>query len=359
MSARALAYEIEAVSLQCVDPRRSPVWRELLDTQPGTVFHSPPWLEVLARTYGWEPKAYVTVTAQGTPRGGVAFCRLEDVLGERVEVLPFSDYCDFLGNVEEDWRLIARELLDVGCPVSVRCLNNLMPMQDPRFTLGRRVKWHGLDLTPSLDDLWANISSAGRRAINKSREQGIEIVKEVDEDSMRVFFDMHLGIRKHKYGYLAQPYRLFQNTWEQFIATGNGFILTARSGAHTIGGSVFLRWKDTLYYKWNASRRGELQFRPNDGIIWEAIRLAKEAGCTALDFGLSDCDQEGLLRFKRKFGSVEKEIVTAVSQNDGPVEAAKVEFRKVLRDLTKILADPAVPDPLTARGGDVLYKYFA
>ena len=47
--------------------------------------------------------------------------------------------------------------------------------------------------------------------------------------------------------------------------------------------------------------RSYLNHRPNDVMIWNGIRLAKERGLARFDFGLSDWDQEEHIRYKRKY----------------------------------------------------------
>ena len=122
------------------------------------------------------------------------------------------------------------------------------------------------------------------------------------EQELRAFFDLHLTTRKYKYGLLAQPFAFFRHIWRQFLESRQGFLLLAVHDDRIVAGDLFLQWKSALYYKFNASSHDDLPHRPNDLLIWEAIRHAKLHGFTSLDFGLSDSDQEGLLRYKRKFG---------------------------------------------------------
>ena len=82
------------LNLVCVDPRHDPLWRKLVDQAPSSIFHSPDWIQVLSETYGWETRAHVLLDDQGEPMAGMPFCRVADMLGERIVALPFSDFCD-------------------------------------------------------------------------------------------------------------------------------------------------------------------------------------------------------------------------------------------------------------------------
>jgi hypothetical protein len=94
-------------------------------------------------------------------------------------------------------------------------------------------------------------------------------------------------------------------------------------------------------------------------LIWEGIQRGKDLGLTYLDFGLSDIEQEGLVRYKRKFGTEEKTIsFLRYEPNGGPTPAEK-EIRELLGKLTNRFTDHLVPDPITERAGEDLYRLFS
>jgi len=167
-----------------------------------------------------------------------------------------------------------------------------------------------------------------------------------------------LKVRKYKYGLLAQPYSFFQNIWQRFVDAHHGFLLLAIHEDKIVAGDFFLDWKDTLFYKFNASLPGDLPYRPNDLLIWEGIQRGKERGFSYLDFGLSDIDQEGLVRYKRKFGTEERTISFLRYSPNGPPTQAEKELRQLLGTLTNRFTDRLVPDLVTERAGEDLYRLF-
>ncbi len=342
-----------------VDPRIDPLWCRLVHQTPSSVFHSPSWMRVLSDTYGWEPNAYVVLDESGKPKAGLPFCRISDLLGERIVSLPFSDYCDPLVEDADSWRLLIDGLLPEQLPISLRCLHNNLPLTDERFTLAKQAKWHRLDLRPELDALWNAMHDSTHRAIRKSERAGLTLRVAQSEQELRSFFEMHLKIRKYKYGLLAQPYSFFQNIWRHFVDSQHGFLLLAIHEDKIVAGDFFLDWKDTLYYKFNASLPGDLSYRPNDLLIWEGIRRGKDLGLAYLDFGLSDVDQEGLIRYKRKFGTEEKTISFLRCSPNGSSTPAQKEIRELLGTLTNRFTDHLVPDSITERAGEDLYRLFS
>ena len=342
----------------CVDPRTDPLWRSLVEKTESSVFHSPSWIRVLTDTYGWEASAYVIVDDAGEPRAGIPFCRITDMFGERIVALPFSDYCDPLIRDTESWRVLIDKLLPEHCPINLRCLHNDVPLTDERFSLAKQAKWHRLVLRPELDALWRAMHDSTHRAIRKSEREGLTVRVAESEQELRTFFEMHLKVRKYKYGLLAQPYSFFQNIWRHFVDAQHGFLLLAIHGDKIVAGDFFLEWKDTLYYKFNASLPDDLSHRPNDLLIWEGIKQGKNRGLAFLDFGLSDIDQEGLVRYKRKFGTEEKTISFLRHEPNGGPTPAEREMRGLLGRMTSRFTDHMVPDPVTERAGEDLYRLF-
>jgi CelD/BcsL family acetyltransferase involved in cellulose biosynthesis len=342
----------------CVDPKTDALWSKLLDRFESSVFHSPGWLRVLVNTYDLDIRAHVLLDGSGEPRAGIPFCRIVDMKGERTVILPFSDYCDPLVAGHDEWECLVGDLVDEGHPIALRCLHNDVPLQDERFERVNRAKWHGLDLRPDLDTLWRGLNGSARRAIKKAHRERVVVRLAESHQDLRAFFDMHLGVRKYKYRLVAQPFSFFQNIWREFVEPGHGFILLACHQGRIVGGIFALVWQDRLYYKFNASAPSDLAARPNDLMIWEAIQHGKARGLTHLDFGLSDWEQEGLVRYKRKFASQEKTVSFLRYVPRQPVTRAEQELRQLLPQLTDLFTDVSVPDDITEKAGAILYRLF-
>lgn len=334
-----------------VDPITDPRWESLVRIRPSDVFHSPAWSRVLAETYGFSPRATIVLDADGTPRSGLAYVDVDDARGRRIVSLPFSDFCDPILADPSDWAALAGPLLLAEVPVSLRCLRETI--DDRLWTETASFAWHGIDVRRDPDEVWESIDAGARRAIRKARAGGVEVKPATTEADLRAFFEMHLRVRKLKYGMLAQPWRFFQAIWEQFLVPGDGALLLARRDGAVAGGVLYLRWNDTLYYKFNASSPDLLEVRPNDLLAWEGLALAREMGLDWFDFGVSDWDQEGLVRYKRKYAT-EEGVVRKFS--GGP--PSHDPLGATLGELTRVLVDPSVPDAATERAGDLLYGYF-
>jgi hypothetical protein len=121
---------------------------------------------------------------------------------------------------------------------------------------------------------------------------------------------------------------------------------------------LFLEWQDKLYYKFNASNPDYTNLRPNDLIVWNAINYGHTKGYEYLDFGISDSDQEGLLRYKRKYATQEKTVSFLRYTPEKNQSLGEKQMRLLLPQITNLFVDEAVPDHITEKAGEVLYRFF-
>ncbi|HEX3723713.1 MAG TPA: GNAT family N-acetyltransferase [Nitrolancea sp.] len=348
----------ETSNLIRIDPLADPLWARLVEREHGSLFHSDLWLQVLHQTYQMDVQANLLLDDTGEPEAGLHFVAISDIRGERIVSLPFSDYCDPLVSNDAQWSELVEPLLASRQPMNMRCLHNEIPLLDDQFEHAKRAKWHGIDLEDDVEAIWPRIENSARRAIRKAEKSGIVTRLARDERDLRAFFRLHLGIRKYKYRLLAQPYGFFQNIWQIFSNAGRAALMLAVADDEVIGSVMFLGWGSTLYYKFSASSAAHLEYRPTDLLIWEGIKYAKAQGYEFLDLGLSDWDQDGLVRYKRKFATSEKTITFLQHTVDRPISVQEQAVPKLLSTFTDLMTDPSVPDAVTERAGDAIYRYF-
>lgn len=341
------------------DARTDPRWGRLVADRATTVFHSPAWLDVLGETYGFPIHARMVIDGSGEPTAGIVYAELRDFLDSRLVGLPFSDFCDPIAASAGEWRQLIDDVVAAGLRIDLRCLHNDVPLDDERFTVTGRAKWHAIDVRRQTDEIWAGLDGSARRAIRKAQSDGVTVKRAEGEADLRAFFELHLRVRKLKYGLLAQPYAFFTNIWEHFIEPGRGVLLLAMRDGSVIGGVLFLGWQGALYYKFNASDGAHLSSRPNDRVIWEGIVHAREAGFDRIDFGLSDEEQHGLVRYKRKYATEERTISLLRHVPGGLPTQGDALGRRMLHDITRLFVDESVPDELSERAGQILYRFFA
>ncbi|MGI9490843.1 MAG: lipid II:glycine glycyltransferase FemX [Geminicoccaceae bacterium] len=326
-----------------------------LDHRFGSLFSSQAWMTAVALGYDLTISASVRIEGSRIV-DAIPFAHVADLRGERVVCIPFSDYCDPLVTNAEVWSALIEPILALELPVSLRCLHNPMPPSDRRFSETGRAMWHAVDLKRPEEEVWAGLASSARQNIRKARRNGIVVREGKSLDDVRLFHDMHSSLRKSKYRLLAQPFAFFEEIHAAFAADDRLTVLLAEVEDRPIAGIFLLEHAGILYYKFNASI--DQRFRPNDLLAWHALLVGQRNGLDKLDFGLSDVDQPGLIRYKEKFATEKNEISIIKHQPEGFVDSRGDQAGRLLRDVTTWMTDPEVPDELTRKAGDALYRFF-
>jgi hypothetical protein len=338
-----------------VDPRIDHRWDELT-AAGGSVFTSPPWIRAVCDQYGFEPQARIMEDGDGIPHSGFTWVGLNDIRGERLVSLPFTDRAEPIASGLAEWASLAEDALAEGIPLTVRCLDGAAPSSDNRFERIGEATWHGTRVDTPLAELQRSLHPSARRDIATAARRGITVHDCTGIDAVRTFHGIHVLLRKRKYQLLAQPLEFFERIWHEFSRFDGIVTLLAYAGDEPVAGGVFLEWGDTLYSKFIASRAEALALRPNHAVYWRAIEWAAERGLRLVDWGLSDLDQPGLVDYKRKWAADEGRILTLRTPGQCPGHGS--ESGPLLANLTRLLTNETVPDEVTKQAGALLYRYF-
>jgi hypothetical protein len=277
------------------------------------------------------------------------------VRGERIVSLPFCDYTDPLVDDAATYEALVAPLIAKGRPLTTRWLRSTVPRSAGALQPTGAARWHGVALEASDEERWAALGGSARRNVRAAERAGLAVRESSAMVDLEAFHAMHRHVRRTKYRLLAQPLALFANLREAFGDDGCTVLLAEHDG-EPVAGILFLRWRDTWYYKFNASV--DLRHRPNDLLAWQGTVRGRRRGLRLLDFGLSDADQEGLVRYKAKYATAEADIVALSHRPEGWSDPRGDETGRLLGEMTRLLTEPSVPDDITTRAGDLLYRYF-
>lgn len=346
---------VAETNTRLVDPTSSCEWLDLVQNTTSTLFHSPCWMKVVRDTYGVQMSAAIIERA-GAPVAGVAWSDTTDLLGPRRITLPYSDFCDILGNAGDRVQL-AKLASSEGLAWTIRSCAASLPQIDTLVQSQKLFKWHRIDLCPTEEELWGSLSSMVRRGVRKAEKSGVVVRHAESKSDLREWFLLHMRLRKYKHHLLAQPYSFFEYIWDSLIEPGKGFLLLAVHEGKVIGGTLYLLWQNVCYYKFNASDSESLHLRPNNVLTWAGMLEAKQRGYRTFDFGRSNAEQHGLIEFKASFGATEQDLVARTYVEDG-AQVENMAGRHLLDSLTELLISPEVPDSITEKAGAILYSYF-
>ncbi|MCD2195818.1 GNAT family N-acetyltransferase [Actinomycetospora endophytica] len=335
-----------------LDPRHDPRWAQWVGGGRGSLFSSPPWLRAVCRTYGFSAHARL-VTGPDARTAGVAWVPVDDVRGPRRVTLPFSDRADPL---PEDPELLRRLVADrpAALPWTLRALEPTAIRTLPGARITGRAAWHATTLDVDREGLEQRIHPQVRRNSRVAARRGVRVRRGTTLADLHALHALHVERRRERYRMLAPPVELFEELAAEFDLRDTMAVLLAEADGDVVAGALFLEWDGVLYYKFGASRAAALALRPNDALFLAGLHHALARGLRALDWGVSDLDQPGLVAYKRKWADDERRV--AGVRLGPPPASTRVDA--LLGTVTALLTDPTVPEELTARAGRELYRYF-
>jgi len=228
--------------------------------------------------------------------------------GKRGVSLPFSDYCEPIINDEKHFRLVWDSAVQYGRAkgwkyLDIRTGQNLFRYSSGRSTFIR----HQLDLSGNEANLFSNFRASTRRNIKKALREKVEVKISHSLESLHEFYKLNLMTRK-KHGMPPQPFIFFEKIYNNIISRNFGFVVLASFNRENIASAVYFHFGDKAIFKYGASDEKFQHLRPNDVVMWEAIRWSAQKGLKSLCLGRTDLENQGLLRFKSGWGTREEPI---------------------------------------------------
>jgi CelD/BcsL family acetyltransferase involved in cellulose biosynthesis len=327
------------------DPR----WREFVAGQKPTLFQSPTWGELIEASYGFP--ALVACAYDGDSIvAGLPYAFVDDFRGARRVASAFADVCEPLGDPAA-WPGIERALVDEGIAWQQR--SRVRPSALAQSSAEAGVH-QTLELGGSVEAMSGRLHPKTKANLRQAEAAGIVGRILEPQEGIETFYALHSSVRKAKHRLLPQPRAFFDEIAARFFPD-RGFVIAAMAGRKAVAAMLFLQEGTTWYYKFSASDQSALATRPNHFLLWRAIELAIEARIERIDLGISE--DEGLVRFKRRFGAVETPVFVA-RYCQKPKTAEAVAIEATLDSLTEALTADAAPMESAQAGGTTLYRYF-
>src|SRR4030042_2660127 len=310
------------MNLDIIDPSLPPAWDDLLLSTPGhSFFHSSAWAKVLKESYGYTPLYFATIK-NGQFSALVPVMEVRSFLtGKRGVSLPFTDYCEPIIQDKGIFVNLANSLIEYGksrgwkyieLRGGDRYLNpqSAFPMpqsEGPTPCSYITYLGHTLDLTKGEKALYSGLRGSTRRNIKKALKKGVGVRTLNSLEFVKEFYRLNCMTRR-KHGLPPQPYRFFQKVCDHIISKGLGFITLASHSGQNIAGAVYFHFGCDAVFKYGASDNKFQHLRPNNLVMWEAIKWYCQNGYKNLSLGRTDPDNQGLLQFKSGWGGKQENI---------------------------------------------------
>jgi CelD/BcsL family acetyltransferase involved in cellulose biosynthesis len=161
---------------------------------------------------------------------------------------------------------------------------------------------HLIDLRPDEDALFARMTSACRRNIRKAAKSGVVIEQADDRGFADDYYDQLRDVFAKQSLVPTYGVDRVRALIEHVGPTGNLLLLRARNpDGRCVASAIFPWFRQMMYFWGGASYRPDQYLRPNEVLMWYAMRYAKANGVTEFDLG-------GGGSYKSKYGTVETVI---------------------------------------------------
>jgi hypothetical protein len=299
-------------------------WRDLLESESNaTIYHTPEWKNFLEATFRYTPRYLFAQDDSGELTGLLPLFQIKSIIGgSRLCSTPFAHDCGPIGQKKvcdelvhaaldlcSKFQLKNLEIRGNGFPGHLNEVNNFSTFVLP--------------LSQNIPDVWKRLDKGSVRwAVTKAKKSNVSVVSTRNTDDLKEFYELNY-LTKKELGVPCHPLKFFENL---FTTLGDNVILyVARHDKGIIGGGIMLRFKGAVLYGYGAANPNCLNFHPYDAFIWQSIEDACNAGYKTFDFGRTSYENTGLIRFKRKWGAVEKKLYYCYRNHSGQSASSNID----------------------------------
>ena len=270
-----------------------------------SIFHSSAWAKVLKESYGYNPFYFVSIESGQISLLMPFMDVVSPLTGKRGVSLPFTDRCEPFFHRKELLKAAVERALDFAKEARWKYIE----WRDAGYFPEELSCWefyytHDLNLMRAESELFSSFKDSNRRSIKKAIKEGVSIKIGYSLNSLKSFYRLNCMTRK-RHGIPPQPFIFFKKVFESIISKGYGIVVTAFHSNSLVASSIFFNFGRNAIYKYGASDMKYQNLRPNNLIMWEAIKWYRNQGYETFNFGRTEFDNHGLLHFKRLWGANE------------------------------------------------------
>lgn len=340
---------LETCLLEVDDPE----WLPFIEQhQSATIFHHPAWISTISESYGYRPFYLVMRDADGSIRAGLPLMEIAHPFQKvRWVSLPFTDCVHPLFTSDFALKALKNSLPDFTSQHRVNNLEIRSNLFAGSLISTKTFVHTTLECSQGAEEVRKHIKGNDLRKLNVALRNGVETSLGESDEFVDAFYQLHLETR-HRHGLPVQPRSFFRWIQNKLLQKDYGFISLARIGKEAVAGALFLHWNGTMIYKYAATSQMGRQTYASDPVVWQAIEWACMHGIHCLDWGRTDLEDEGIRRFKNRWGSMEQ-----------PLNYYSTHFeleQNWKRQLTRLVRQIVSRSPVAVSrfSGEALYRFF-
>jgi lipid II:glycine glycyltransferase (peptidoglycan interpeptide bridge formation enzyme) len=159
-----------------------------------------------------------------------------------------------------------------------------------------------IDLTKSatVDDVFKGIHSKTRNQVRRAEKLGVIIRPAESQNELESFYEIFKEFTVSR-GFMSRGYAYQKSLWNEYIMRGNGKLFLAIHEDKIVGGLICFIFGNRCLDMHMGTPYQYQYLRTSNAYVWEAIKYAKERGCTWFSFrGVGSSPTQE--KFKSKFG---------------------------------------------------------
>lgn len=295
-----------------LQPGEEREWDEFVATHPlGLIYHTSAWQRVLQGAFPHIQGRFLVLRgADGRIQAGLPVYRVHSwLLKDRTVSVPFATICEPLVSSREQSLLLWPAIEEMARQnrskrVEIRARSPQAANLPEAMSVGRTYWHHYIVLDKPPEKLLRTFhDSCIRRRMRKAEADGVTCAEDNSEQGLHELYQTMVSTRIRLL-LPPMPFAFFQAMVRELVPRYGSIYLSRRNGK-TMGAMLAIKYKGL----WMSEYSGHQESAPagSDQLLyWHVIQQAQQSGATVFSFGRTSLDNEGLVLYKRRWGTTEE-----------------------------------------------------
>ena len=291
-------------------------WDRFVDGHvDGLIYHHSGWKNFLEEAFPHISGKALVLRCQksGSIRAGIPIYGARSrILGNRMISSPFGTLGGALVSSPEQFQMLATGISDhlaqsKSRRVEIRGVRHFEEsFQGSVFSASSGFFHHYLELNRPPEELRKEFSKGVKYSISKSLKSGIEVHEDAGVEAIDQY-SILLDRGRRRLCLPTYPSH-FVHAMVKHLPDSSVSLLVARKDGDLVGGMLELQFGDWAIYEQVADSPAGRSMGVNHLLLWHSIQRAVAAGRRYYSLGRTSTGNEGLLRFKRMWGTNEEPL---------------------------------------------------
>jgi hypothetical protein len=303
-------------NVQWLSPEDDVRWDAFVSAHPlGLVYHLSAWKRVLEDAFPHIRGRFLALrdAKTGEIQAGLPVYAVKSwLLGNRTVSIPFASFCDPLVSTAEEFQLLLTQIHDFAKrsksrKIEIRSMRMAEQCAASFLNPITEFKHHYLNLDTSTDALYASFAkSSVCQKVSRAHRSGVVVEERFDEESLRICHSIVVDTRR-RLSLPTMPFLFFESMKRTLGRDHLRIFLASHEGKY-VACHLVLLFKDQWISEFSGNTDSAIH-GVNQLLYWETIRCAHASGAKWFSFGRTASSNNGLLEYKRRWATVEEDLI--------------------------------------------------